>query len=816
MTTPVSSVPPDSPHRARRLPTVSAPPRDAVGRGAVLVWLSVALLLFAQAAGIDLVGDVDEATEADLAFFVPLLCAAVAAAAATFWHVRERSMWGVLALALALGAAADSTLRLPSAEGGISTVSALAYGIFCAAAGATILVAGGEFRFGRAVRQGLGVCAFGLATLWSWLFLAPTGPSEAVVHCGLDLLLALGVLAAVCNHGWPLNPRFAMLAGGLGLIALADSMQARGVLEDLGGVDLGDALPFAGAALIAGAACFGIGTDRRPARSGRLVVILSLLAVLSAIGILIYDHHSRLSTGTVLLAAMTLLAAGIRLTVAQRGWRDARAEAREAAAGTIGAAALDAAITVDAGGTIVSCNERAYRVFRRNDFEIVGKPADNLLDGGAAGRAFGELLAETATDSLSEPLQLNAYDTHGVAFPVEVTIGPVSAKGMRRTLVVRDISEQRRREEENRRLAAIIRSSDDAVLTKDLSGVVTGWNQGAERIYGYPAQEAIGRTVTELVIPPERRGEAKRILKEAAAGEVVSFETQRVTKSGSLIDVSLRAFPIRDLAGEVTAVCTVGHDVSDRRRRERAEERDAEALLWRNRLRESLGSGGLLFHGQPILDLRSGDVHHHELLVRMRLDGELVPPASFLPFAEETDLIRDLDLWAVEEGMRLGARMPVAINLSARSLGSRGLLNVIERRLAVDPALPRNLTFEITETAAAENMQGARELVGELTKMGCSVALDDFGTGYGSFTYLRHLPVTQLKIDMEFIGGIAVDAADRRVVESMIDVARNFEMTTVAEGVEDERTMELLRELGVDLAQGYYVGRPRALGSEGR
>ncbi|HEX8051263.1 MAG TPA: EAL domain-containing protein, partial [Solirubrobacterales bacterium] len=190
----------------------------------------------------------------------------------------------------------------------------------------------------------------------------------------------------------------------------------------------------------------------------------------------------------------------------------------------------------------------------------------------------------------------------------------------------------------------------------------------------------------------------------------------------------------------------------------------------------------------------------------------VVSPGAFLPYVEESELIRDLDLWAVEKGMGLGAQIPVAINLSARSLGSRGLLSAIERGLSIDPSLAESLTFEITETAAAENMQGARELVAELTKMGCGVALDDFGTGYGSFTYLRHLPVTQLKIDMEFIRGIRTDTADKRVVESMIDVAHNFEMTTVAEGVEDQQTLEILRESDVDLAQGYHIGRPQPLG----
>lgn len=195
----------------------------------------------------------------------------------------------------------------------------------------------------------------------------------------------------------------------------------------------------------------------------------------------------------------------------------------------------------------------------------------------------------------------------------------------------------------------------------------------------------------------------------------------------------------------------------------------------------------------------------------MRLGEKLIPPAAFLPYAEESELIRDLDLWAVEAGMGIAASTPVAINLSARSLGSRSLLGAIERKLGDEGVPVGNLTFEITETAAAENMRGARELVGELNAMGCAVALDDFGTGYGSFTYLRHLPVTQLKIDIEFIRGIDRDPTDRRVVESMVGVARNFAMTTVAEGVEDARALELVREMGVDLAQGYHVGRPEPL-----
>ncbi|HEU5062524.1 MAG TPA: EAL domain-containing protein [Solirubrobacterales bacterium] len=603
------------------------------------------------------------------------------------------------------------------------------------------------FRLRRALKQGLGVCVLGLATIWSWLF--------------LDLDLA--------------------------------------------------ALSFVAAGLIVATTYLGVGPrgERKP--SGRLVVILSLLSIVLAVTILVYDHYSRLSLVTLLLASVTLIWAGVQLTLTQRGWRDARARARRAEAmGAVEAAGLDAAIVVAPDARVVFCNERACRLFGRSEVEMTDTPVGELLDRASGERPLEDLLVGSDPDSPRGPVELSAC-MRGSRLPVEVAVGPLKPGSKLRTLVVRDISERRRREEENRRLAAIIRSSDDAVLTKDLAGLIVSWNQGAERLYGYGAKEAIGRNVRDLIVPRERWEEVERVEDKVRRGEMIPFETQRVTKGGTLLDVSLRVFPIRNLAGEITAVCTVAHDISERRRRERAEARETEAQIWRRRLRRALGDGSLVFHGQPIIELKSGRVHHHELLVRMWVGGELVLPGSFLPFAEETELIRDLDLWAVERGIAVAAQLPVAINLSARSLGSRGLLGAIERRLAAADSLARNLTFEITETAAAENMEGARELVGELTKMGCGVALDDFGTGYGSFTYLRHLPVTQLKIDTEFISGLKSDAADRRVVESMVAVARNFEMITVAEGVEDRETFERLEELGVDLVQGYHVGRPRPL-----
>jgi EAL domain-containing protein (putative c-di-GMP-specific phosphodiesterase class I) len=229
----------------------------------------------------------------------------------------------------------------------------------------------------------------------------------------------------------------------------------------------------------------------------------------------------------------------------------------------------------------------------------------------------------------------------------------------------------------------------------------------------------------------------------------------------------------------------------------------------------ALRDGHLMFWGQPVLDARTGAVHHHELLLRMDLDGDVITPNHFLPHAEASGLIMDIDRWAIKEGIAFASAQRVAINLSARSLQSSGLVEDIKRALA-DGAPAGNVIFEITETAAVENLHAARELVEQLVALGCGVALDDFGTGYGSFTYLKHLPVTEIKIDIDFVRDLASGPGDVRLVQSIVSVASTFGMKTVAEGVEDEATLEVLRSLGVDFVQGYHVGYPTQMTTAGR
>ncbi|MET0926887.1 MAG: EAL domain-containing protein, partial [Solirubrobacterales bacterium] len=209
-------------------------------------------------------------------------------------------------------------------------------------------------------------------------------------------------------------------------------------------------------------------------------------------------------------------------------------------------------------------------------------------------------------------------------------------------------------------------------------------------------------------------------------------------------------------------------------------------------------------------DLRSGERLGSEMLVRMvEPDGSVLQPAAFLPTAERFGLIREIDHWVVEHAIGVAASgAPVTINLSARSISDPGLLDHIADVLGRSGADPADVVFELTETAAATASEDLREFGARIERLGCALAIDDFGTGFGSLTYLKHLPVRYLKIDMEFVGGIADSAADRAIVQSIVTIADSLGMRTIAEGVEDEATLGVLRELGVDFAQGYHLGRP--------
>jgi EAL domain-containing protein (putative c-di-GMP-specific phosphodiesterase class I) len=234
------------------------------------------------------------------------------------------------------------------------------------------------------------------------------------------------------------------------------------------------------------------------------------------------------------------------------------------------------------------------------------------------------------------------------------------------------------------------------------------------------------------------------------------------------------------------------------------------------RLRGVLTDEHLLAYSQPILDHRRGEIVQEELLVRMRgTNGtqRVLTPAEFLPDAERTGLIGLVDRWMAAHAVALSRQGRRAeVNLSAVSIGDEEFTGRLEQWIDRAEVNPSNLVFEITETAALEQLDVAVDFAERLTRLGCRFALDDFGTGFGSLTHLRILPVRYLKIDTSFVRDAAAYPDDQAMLRGIVAIARELRVLTVAEGIENARTLDLVTELGVDYAQGFHIGRPAPVG----
>src|SRR3954468_20710291 len=242
-------------------------------------------------------------------------------------------------------------------------------------------------------------------------------------------------------------------------------------------------------------------------------------------------------------------------------------------------------------------------------------------------------------------------------------------------------------------------------------------------------------------------------------------------------------------------------------------------LTWSERIRTALEDDRFQLFQQPILDVRKGEVTHHELLVRLPGDsGELIPPGTFLYIAEQFGMIQAIDRWVVTQAAQLikrlhgeGNPVTLSVNLSGASITDADLIDLGERQIRDTGIDPHALIFEVTETAAIVNIEKARRFAERLAELGCAFALDDFGAGFGSFYYLKHLPFDYLKIDGDFIRQLPTSRPDQLTVKAIVQIAHGLGKRTVAEFVGDEATLRLLGRFGVDYAQGYYTGRPVAV-----
>ena len=314
---------------------------------------------------------------------------------------------------------------------------------------------------------------------------------------------------------------------------------------------------------------------------------------------------------------------------------------------------------------------------------------------------------------------------------------------------------------------------------------------------------------------------------EYVAGEMLQVLEAPMTLSGHVVDVrasiGVAVYPEH---GKESATLLRRADIAmyEAKRKnlgvamwdERLDQHSGERLTLMSDLRQAVDADELTLLYQPKVSLTAGGEYFVEALVRWRHPTRgIVSPLEFIPFAEQTGYIRAITQWVLEHAVKQcaawraeGLPVNVSVNLSARDLMDPELSERFHAMLEQCFCAARWFTLEITESAILDDPSHAIGNMKRLHALGCRLAIDDYGTGYSSLAYLRHLPVDELKIDKTFVMGMARDPSDGVIVRSTIDLAHNMGLAVVAEGVEDEDTLEQLRALRCDLVQGYWLSRP--------
>ena len=331
-----------------------------------------------------------------------------------------------------------------------------------------------------------------------------------------------------------------------------------------------------------------------------------------------------------------------------------------------------------------------------------------------------------------------------------------------------------------------------------------------------------------IIIPNTSREEVEQVAAKVLQGLLTESEGVDILKAPITASIGIVLFPRHGtVPGDLLAKADAAmYSAKDKGRNTYHIYSDTDKQLmamhaklqWETAMRHALERDEFILHYQPVYNLKRRTITHYEVLLRMDDgDGGLVPPGAFLEIAERFGLIREIDRWVLNKAIQVqgdscktGQPVCLAINLSGRHFGDPQVLEWIRQFVQQSAADPTYLIFEITETAAVENINQAVRFTDSLHSLGCRIALDDFGIGFSSFHYLKHLPVDMIKLDGSFVRQLARDKFDQVFIKSMSDMARGLGITSTAEFIETEEVIGILIELGVDMGQGYHLARPAA------
>ena len=295
-----------------------------------------------------------------------------------------------------------------------------------------------------------------------------------------------------------------------------------------------------------------------------------------------------------------------------------------------------------------------------------------------------------------------------------------------------------------------------------------------------------------------------------------------------LVEIGRGGGSIEDVMNSADSACYVakkqgGVHVHVYSAREEATARHSGEIHWLQKLQSALRDNKFELYYQPIVPAHSTVERGPAIEVFVRLEAEdgqaSVPPAEFIRAAERYRLMPHVDRWVVQAvlsalgrgGMRVPPGRSVAINISGQTLGDSEFLEFVVECFDHTGANPADICFEVTESAVVANLDHARRFIAVLHGMGCEFALDDFGSGLSSFSTLKTLPMDYLKIDGSFIGNLAVDTVNQAMVGAMIELSRSLNFRIVAEQVEDQLSLDTVKEMGIDFVQGFIIGRPQPL-----